>query len=250
MRAKAKVASHLAMLMVAVAFATSPRDGCANDAGLVGVWRFDEEDGLEARDSGPNSLHGKILRPEEVKRVDGRSGRALLFTGEGKLDACSSVVVPNMKQHDLTQAFTIEAWIRLRPDYTRRDTCFIASNGAFKGPGWRFLISWDSLGLESGDGQSMLGARTSRTDFRFQGSRWYHLAGTYDGFAYRVYVDGIERGVSRPAEPRPMTRGTWPLSIGSYRSGRSNLLKGAIDELRIYARARSPIEVLKDARIK
>ena len=83
MRSEAKVARYSAMLMLALAFAARSRDGCANDARLVGLWRFDEEDGLQVRDSGPNGLHGKILRPQEVKRVHGRSGGALLFTGEG-----------------------------------------------------------------------------------------------------------------------------------------------------------------------
>ena len=246
MRAAAMSVGPLAVAM----WTLCPRVSPANDVGLVGIWRLDEAEGEQVVDSGPNGLHGKILRPEATQRVAGRSGRALLFGGEGKLNECSGVVIPNIQEHDLTRGLTIEAWVRLRKDYTRRDTCYIASNGAFKGPGWRFLISWDSLALQSGDGQEMWGARTSRTEYQFLGERWYHIAGTYDGSVYRVYVDGVERGASKPEASRPITRGSRPLSIGCYGSGRANLLKGTIDEVRIYSRAKSPLEVLKSARVR
>ncbi len=47
---------------------------------LVAHRSFDEEEGLAVRDSSGNGLNGKIVNAENVKRVEGKSGKAPAWT--------------------------------------------------------------------------------------------------------------------------------------------------------------------------
>jgi len=214
---------------------------------LVAHWRFDEEEGLIVKDSSGSGLDGKILNPENVKRVAGRHGMALEFSGDERYKA-GCVYVEGIGKYDLSKGFTVEAWLKFNDRHVRRDTCYIASDGPWKGPGWRFIISYNGLFIQSGDGKEMWGAGAAATVYGgFENNRWYHVAATYDGSVYRLYLDGVEVAESKPN--LTLTKGTNALSIGSYSGGMTSVFKGALDEVKIYAGAKSPIEILKDARL-
>lgn len=70
--------------------------------------------------------------------------------------------------------------------------------------------------------------------------RWTHLAVTYDRATYRLYVDGREAS-SRSASG-PILRTTDPLWIGGNRPY-GEYFRGTIDEVRLYGRALTPIQV-------
>jgi hypothetical protein len=70
--------------------------------------------------------------------------------------------------------------------------------------------------------------------------RWTHLAVTYDGAAYRLYVDGREAS-SRSASGAILST-TDPLWIGGNRPY-GEYFRGVIDEVRVYGRALGPSEV-------
>jgi hypothetical protein len=71
-------------------------------------------------------------------------------------------------------------------------------------------------------------------------ARWTHLAVTYDGAAYCLYVDGRE--VSRRAASGPILHTTDPLWIGGNRPY-GEYFRGVIDEVRVYRRALSAPDV-------
>ncbi len=68
---------------------------------------------------------------------------------------------------------------------------------------------------------------------------WHHLAGTFDGSAVAIYLDGVLQGstayagaiASRPANP------LWLGSDGSH------FYKGLLDDVRVYSRALSSVEI-------
>lgn len=72
--------------------------------------------------------------------------------------------------------------------------------------------------------------------------QWAHLAGVYDGAAWRLYHNGVEIA-SLPATrgPRPITTGGW--AIGSRGDGAGRYFNGQIDEVRIYNRGLTPGEI-------
>lgn len=219
----------------------------AEEPGLVGAWRFDEGRGPVVRDSSGRGLDGKIINPEHVEHVEGKRGGALEFGGSerGKFGC---VQVPGMHQLDFSQGFTIESWIRFNDRHVRPDTCYIASDGAWKGPGWRFLIPYNVLFLQSGDGENMWGAGSdAATHGPLENNRWYHVAGTFNGSVYRVYLDGVM--VASVASDHAITRGSDTLSIGSYAGGTDSVFRGTIDELRLYDHGKTPLEILQAARL-
>lgn len=228
------------------------------NASLIAHWAFDKcagvrgadsnsPAGLVVRDSSGNGLDGKIQNTEQVARVEGKVGKALEFSGTERYKF-GCVLVPGMRQIDLSKGFSVEAWIRFNDRHVRQDVCYIASDGAWKGPGWRFIVAYDGLSLQSGDGEEMWGAGAVGTLFGgFEKNRWYHLAGTYDGSVYRLYLDGIEVAASKPG--LTLIKGTDTLSIGSYSGGTGSVFNGRIDELKLWRGARSPYDIVKDARL-
>ena len=238
----ARLPCAMLLLLVPAALTADPH--------LVGLWRFDEEGGLTVRDASGNGLDGEVVNPENVKRIQGRSGRALAFAGTDKERGRSGcVLVSGMRQVDLSRGLTIEAWVRFSDRHTRQETCYIAADGPWKGPGWRFIVSYDGLFVQSGDGEDMWGAGVEAARFGgFEKNRWYHLAGVFDGSTYRLYMDGVEVAVSKPG--LTLARGTDTLSIGSYAGGMTAAFTGALDEIKLYNRARSHIDIVKDARLQ
>ena len=220
------------------------------ESGAVGIWRFDEGQGTVVKDAGVNGNDGKIVNPEYAKWVEGKSGKGLEFleneAQEGK-NGC--VVVRKLKSYDPSKGMTVEAWLKFNDKHSRKDAAFIANMGGWKGPGFRFIIAYDRLVFKSGDGKTLWGvASVSAKQGGFQNNRWYHLAGTYDGATYRVYVDGEE--VAAQTDERGITTGDKSLSIGSYAGGTGSPIKGILDEVQIYNRARSAEEILRDAKLR
>ncbi|MEJ5309992.1 MAG: LamG-like jellyroll fold domain-containing protein [Anaerolineae bacterium] len=75
--------------------------------------------------------------------------------------------------------------------------------------------------------------------------QWVHVAGTYDGATERIYVNGVLNN-SCPAARGPLDANTHIVSIGSRQSGSGAYdlnFAGDIDDVRIYPRALSALEI-------
>ena len=73
---------------------------------------------------------------------------------------------------------------------------------------------------------------------------WHHIAGTYDGETMIIYLDGVE--VGNVLKTVPFTQSDEILMIGrNYAADPSAgyMFHGIMDELRIYNRALSDIEI-------
>lgn len=72
---------------------------------------------------------------------------------------------------------------------------------------------------------------------------WSHVVGTYDGIAVRIYINGVEAGSTPATQQMPVTFDS--LVIGSKTIGAPAVdrFSGRIDEVRIYGRALSAVEV-------
>ena len=73
---------------------------------------------------------------------------------------------------------------------------------------------------------------------------WHHLAASYDGEALRVYLDGGLSG-ERTIEPSGISQSNFEIFVGTDQYAPEPVYtRGVIDELRIYNRALSAVEMV------
>jgi len=198
-------------------------------AGLVGWWTFDEaQDQPVALDYSGHGLGGSL---EQAGRAPGVVGSALVCSG-------GCVVVPNNPQLSLTNALTIECWVKT--DTPKQSNHWLVNRvlGGGANTGYRLgvldghpcfelpVTNW-SHNLEAADPLPL--------------GRWVHLAGTFDGQTMRIYVDGQERGTM--ARLGPVKPNAFHLVLGNYEIGHGSHFIGLLDEVRLYNRALTPDEI-------
>jgi hypothetical protein len=73
---------------------------------------------------------------------------------------------------------------------------------------------------------------------------WHHYAGTFDGSAVRLYIDGVEAAATAFAGPADHGQGEDVIHIGADLAESQNRYgQGAIDEVRIFGQALSQGEI-------
>ncbi|MDO9465135.1 MAG: LamG domain-containing protein [bacterium] len=221
--------------------------------GPICYLKFDEGEGIIVKDSSGNDNDGKILnKGKYTKWVESKIGKALEFTAEDpKLRSNNGCVeISNMDKYDFSKGLTVEAWIKFNDKHKKGNTNEIISNTfSDRGKGFRFHISYNQLGLKSGEGGGgkSWGVNSNPAKNPINNNVWYHVAGTYNGSVFKVYIDGEETGVSKP--DLALTKGQKTIYIGSYCGGSAYGFNGIIDEVKIYDYPRSALDILKDAKL-
>jgi hypothetical protein len=190
---------------------------------LVGYWMLDETSGQTAFDSSGEDNNGTT---NAVAWVAGHTNGAGSFNG-----ATSYITVPDSASLD-PYALTVAAWID--------------------------PVDWNGnrriLQKGAGDNQYRLLAEAGVLKFDIAGvgtvtaalpavNVWTHVAGTYDGAALRLYVNGVQAASTAATAPMPATGN--PLIIGSKSAGgaQGDHFNGVLDEVRVYWRALSATEI-------
>ena len=192
------------------------------DVHTVGLWRLDSEG--TAQDAGPNGLHGSI---EGGRPVRGKLGQAIAFDGKG------AVRVPHHRLLDLRDELAIECWVKQtkRTPYARiieKDSwvygLWVNTDGTLDfiytpdPEGYSHTMTMDALPLH----------------------RWVHLRAEFDGIETAIYMDGRELArlaVSQAKRRIKVSDGD--LFIGNRKAGDRGFV-GAIDEVRLSRRTRTP----------
>ncbi|HCU36141.1 MAG TPA: hypothetical protein DGT21_12045 [Armatimonadetes bacterium] len=248
--------SHIVLAAIAAALGVLAAIATCDDAserGPVGFWRFDEPDGLDLLDASGNGRRGLILNNSQgVQRVAGRNAGALAFEAGDQKERgkAGGVSLLGLEGVDWSQGLTVALWVRFT-GINRPDTHELVSNSvADRGPGFRFVLSWSTLSLRSGEGGAgnTWGCSSDATEITLKTGEWYHLAGTYDGSVFRTYIDGALVGESDPG--LTLTKGEGTVWVGSYRGGYAYGLNGLVDDLRLYDYARTPAQIVMDARLR
>jgi uncharacterized protein DUF4082/concanavalin A-like lectin/glucanase superfamily protein/Big-like domain-containing protein/galactose oxidase-like protein/Kelch motif protein len=197
---------------------------------LVAAYSMNEGTGTRLNDLSGNSNDGTISGA--TWNTSGRFGDALSFNG-----STSWVTINDSNSLDLTNAMTLEAWVR--PTATQNN--------------WRaIMLKERPAALYAFDDTSRPPAvyvNTGSGDVAAAGSSqlpldtWTHLAGTYDGSTVRLYVNAglvSSRAVS----------GNILTSSGALRLGGNSIwgeyFQGLIDEVRVYKGVLSQTEIQSD----
>lgn len=223
--------------------------------GLIGYWTFDGKDmvGGIARDGSGNGNNGNLINiATSTFYTTGEIGQALNFDGTNDYISMGDIL-------DLNGGvpFSISTWAMFN-DFTNSPSIL----GKFDGTGNNFAYTLEMGQLFETDGSGLglmlldsssggyIGRSTSRKIVK---GVWYHIVGTYDGgstsSSVKLYYNGVQ------VDDTNTQGGTFttirnvstPLTIGSLLSnGNPNyLIKGKIDDVRIYNRVLSQSEVIQ-----
>jgi hypothetical protein len=206
--------------------------------GPIAAWSFDEGTGSTAEDLTGDEHEGTI---EGAEWARGKYGDALKFDGEGDV-----VKVPNSPEFDLTEAFTLEAWVR--PESESNEWAPILAKEMGGGEAAHELAWWlyeggSSSNVPAGGTEPTPGKRSeAAAEDPLPIDVWSHVALTYDGAQIRLYVDG------ELVDSSPVPAGAPPVTEGELQIGAATELgdhfTGRIDEVRIYDRALTEGEIV------
>lgn len=198
-------------------------------SGLVGWWTMDEGAGTRVADSSGNRNDGTLAGGA---RTAGKAGNAVAIAGAGQ------VVVPRSPTLDgITSAVSITAWVQLAEAQDVLQWVATRQLGDT-------IAEHYGLGVLAGRLQftcSTVGRFLSPTAFPI--GRWTHVAGVYDGRHAWLYMDGVPAGDGDLAGT--LAADTTPLLLGANQDpdGITGHLLGALDDVRLYARALTPAQV-------
>ena len=199
-----------------------------NDPDLVAWFRFNEGSGDKTYDW-KNNLEGTIYG---ATWVTGYIGKALSFDGSDDY-----VEVPDNDLLDITDAITVEAWVKL-DDVTAKH--WIVSKYYIDGTDeYGYELEFDNSVFYFAIRSGSSGSKVISGGWAVVG-QWYHVVGTYDGSYVRLFING-----------KLVAQGSWSYSIGTNneplcigcRTGGNFYFDGIIDEVRIYKRALTPEEI-------
>ncbi len=219
--------------------------------GLVGYYPLDEQTD-EQTPNAANLPHQAMVKGD-VEVVPGKQGQALRFNSEYEM-----LDLPDIGNFERTDAFSMGAWVYSE---VREDYAVIMGNAGGKNSHWRgYELFLDSL--------SRVNVRLTHqppdhclhvtTRDSIPVKSWSHLMFTYDGSSraegIRIYLDGkeapVERQYDRLYKSIRTIDDTLQLKPAPIRVGRSyrfvldiGLFAGAIDEIRVYDRQLTGLEV-------
>jgi hypothetical protein len=99
-----------------------------------------------------------------------------------------------------------------------------------------------SVETTSGSGQNYL----TQTPSPLVDGQWAHVCGTFDGYDFNLYVNGILIATQNYPAGVTVNDSGYPVSIGAGKSGNSptGFMAGKMDDVRMYSRAVSGAEVV------
>ncbi|MCP4259487.1 MAG: LamG domain-containing protein [Planctomycetes bacterium] len=195
--------------------------------GLVAYYAFEND----VNDISGNGNDGTIVGDPVF--VDGPTGfgTAMEFDGDGDY-----VDVGNDPNLDITGDITLACWIKV--DVFDKNWQAIVTHGDNS---WRVHRSGSSNNIAFGsNGLTPAGDLTGSTDVST--GAWFHVAAVYDGAQKLVYIDGaLDASADTTGN---IDSSTYNVNIGENNQQTGRHFAGLIDEVMIYNRALSDLEVM------
>ncbi len=211
----------------------------AVDPSLVGWWTMDETGGTTAADSGAAPLNTATTSGNPTF-VPGKTGNAIRLNGTSQYASA-----PDEASLDIANAITMAAWVK-PGQYDTQDIIAKDINGSVNG--YQLSLATTKSGDDSQRAFVRFNQQTSGDTYRVNAvtmypidGSWQHVAATYDGATIKLYIDGTLEG-SMPWTGTIATNST-ALGIGAQ-SDNTRWLDGDLDDVRLYNRALSAVEIL------
>ncbi len=163
-----------------------------------------------------------------------QSASSIQFDGKG-----TQVSIGNSPLFAITDALTLEAWVKVDPAQTCPYPRIINKFNHVENRGYNLIVNNGRLFMEV---RAVNGKKWYATGRAINDGAWHHVAGTFSGTAIRVYVDGILDAEATFA-PTTIALSRNDLRIGFDGGSERSPFKGAIDEVRIWNVAKSTEEI-------
>ena len=172
----------LLFLLFIIGISFSVAEELKADSNTLLLFHFNKGKGNTADDAGDSGNNGVI---HGAVWVEGKTGKALQFDGEDDY-----VEVPYHNKLNITNAITIEAWIK--PGTLSGEQVIVGGGSGFEQPGYCLGIFNNKVrfNLDDGPGQEMwFDSKTA-----LEANRWHHVAVTWEKSEglMRIYIDGVE----------------------------------------------------------
>jgi hypothetical protein len=201
----------------------------------AGSWAFDSVANGQTPDYSGNNLPGTATN---AALVPGRVNQALSFTGTG-----SYVTIPDNVAFGLTHDLTLATWVKTTNNSQKQD---FLSKYDFTGSEAGYMLQMLPSGvvnLRVGGANLLSGSHDVSDTTVINDGQWHHVAVVITlGQTVAFYIDGI----LSTAQPMitSASRSLPPVFAGTFPGTYNGLpFVGALDELRIFSRALSAMEV-------
>ena len=194
--------------------------------GLVAYYAFEND----ANDSSGNALHGTLVGDAKFAEGPAGYGMALDLDGDGDYVDCGLDPM-----FDITEQITFTYWMKAVALDKGWNTVLSRGDDS-----WRSSRAGEENFMEAAvggtSGNYVLGAKLVDDD------KWHHVGAVYDGATFSLYVDG--KLDASEESTGSITISSFPLYIGNNSDQMDRDWTGLIDEVTIYNRALSELEVL------
>lgn len=203
-------------------------------SGLVGWWTFEEGNGSTVYDYSGNNFNGTWVGTGThygSGKVGNYAGR---FNGTASGDGVNVAVTTNGPIDP--QYITETAWVKFNSmPYSSQ----MVTNKEGKFRLMAFDVNSSKVAIRYGTSQKAWASGTAYGITDLAANTWYHVAATYDGSAWKLYLNGNLEKTTAESGTLPSTSGYLYIgnSYGVYN------LNGYIDDLRMYNRALSGNEI-------
>jgi prepilin-type N-terminal cleavage/methylation domain-containing protein len=235
--------SYQASLAKTLAWSRSINSALGPDA--VGIWNFDEgiigtcSENKDACDISGWNNHGTFSGDiTYVTDTPSSQGHALDFDGDGDSINCG-----NNSSLDLTEAFTLEAWITGMSGNQGYEGIIAkyqyAGGGIFTG----FFMTNHWSYFTAGIGNGTLTNNCSLQGFNLNDGKWHHLVFTYDSAVDKIVLyhnENLKNECDTSIEPGSTSES---LRIGYWYPGDHQFYNGKIDNVRVYSTALTASQV-------
>jgi len=192
---------------------------------LALLWTFNEGTGATTNDW---SGHGNIgIFTGSPAWVTGLDGSALSLDGND-----DSVVTGSFDLHHVT----VEAVVRMPAVPSDQH---IVSKWAAGTSGRTYRLGLVNGGADLAFGGEANGGDAVASTSLVPDDGWVHLAGTYDGIYFRLFINGVEVASDAASSPGNLVADVSTITVGAE-NGSAQFFAGVIDEVRISGLAREP----------
>ena len=208
-----------------------------NTSNLVAYYPFNGNANDESGNENTGTVNGATLTLDRF----GESNKTYEFDGVDDF-----IQVPNSTSLDITNSdLTISMWLYNDNPLTDSSWKGISKGGYDTGAGYELLFTNNPSSSSGILGFNIGNSGYNVSSFNIYNNQWIMITGTYENGVRKVYINGIEKSTTS-AGGDTLDSSNSDLFLGKRAPGNNyrGFVKGKIDDIRIYTKALTALEVL------